>query len=78
MTNGKTSTRILELAAVSLSLLVITSKCAHAYIDPGTGSYVLQAAVASILAAAFVFKSKLRQLSQAVCRLFVKRPKDGE
>lgn len=77
MIKGRFGTRLLEVAGVTLSLLVISSKCAHAYIDPGTGSYVLQAAVASILAIAFVFRTTLRNVKQAVCKRFAKRTKDG-
>ena len=78
MINGRFGARLAEAAGATLALLVITSKCAHAYIDPGTGSYVLQAALAGILAAAFVFKSTLRNIKDAVCKRFAKRTKDGE
>jgi hypothetical protein len=77
MMNGRFGTRLLEITGVTLSVFVISSKCAHAYIDPGTGSYVLQAAVASILAAAFVFRSALHNIKEAICKRFAKRTKDG-
>lgn len=69
--------RLLEVCGITLSMLVISAHCVHAYIDPGTGSYVLQAALAGILAAAFVFKSALRNLKDAICKRFAKRTKDG-
>lgn len=36
---------------------MVTPAIAHAYLDPGTGSFVLQMAVAAILGAAFTIKT---------------------
>ncbi len=71
-------TRLLECVAVALSLLVIVGKPAHAYIDAGTGSYILQAAIAGILATVFVMKSTWGRIREAVCRRFVKRTEDDK
>lgn len=68
----------ISTALVAASLITLSSRAAHAYIDPGTGSYVLQVVVASLLAAAFVVKSTWQSLRQGFVRLFVKRPKDAE
>ncbi len=77
MVKGRLGARLLELAGVTLSIVVISSKRADAYIDPGTGSYVLQAAAAGLLAAAFVFKNTLRSIKDAVCKRFAKRARDA-
>ncbi len=45
--------RALEICGVAASVLVITSHPTYAYIDPGTGSFVLQAALAGLLGVAF-------------------------
>jgi len=37
--------------------LAIAARPAHAYIDPGTGSYLLQLLVGGLFAAAFVLKA---------------------
>ena len=72
------STRLLEVLGSVLCLLVFVSKPAHAYVDPGTGSFVLQAAVAGILAAVFVVKSTWRSIMRTLSRLFVKRAQDDD
>lgn len=46
---------------------------AHAYLDPGTGSVVLQVLVAGILGAAFTIKTYFRAISASVARLFGKK-----
>ena len=37
-----------------------------AYVDPGSGSLIIQAVIAGLVAAPFVFRNKLRQWSQSV------------
>lgn len=76
--NCRLRTRLAEAAVVVLSLVVVSGKPAHAYIDPGTGSYVLQVVVASVLAALFVVKSTWRNIKGAVGKCFVKRTKDDQ
>ncbi len=41
---------------LALALLAVFSRPAHAYIDPSTGSYVLQILVAGFLGAMFALK----------------------
>jgi len=72
-----TEPSVVRIAFVSLATIVITSHPAHAYIDPGTGSYVLQVMVASVLAAAFVVKCAWRSIKEAVFRK-KKRPEDAD
>lgn len=53
----------LRLAFLSLSCLVVATGPAHAYLDPGTGSILLQgliAAVAGGLVAARLYWSKVK------------------
>jgi hypothetical protein len=45
---------ILLIFVVSLGLLPVS---AHAYLDPGTGSYILQIVIGSLLAVAFTIKA---------------------
>lgn len=70
--------RLLECAGLALSLLVIFSKPADAYIDAGTGSFVLQAAIAGVLAAVVVMKSTWSRIVKAVFRRSDKRSEDGK
>ncbi len=54
-------------------LLIPIITLSYAYLDPGTGSYVLQVIVASILGAVFVFKSFLQKLITPFKKLFSKK-----
>ena len=47
---------IINSLCLALLLILVTTVCAHAYIDPGTGSYLLQILIAGILGAAFALK----------------------
>ena len=76
--NNRYRFRLVEIIGTAVLLLGISTGSAHAYIDPGTGSYVLQVVLASILAAAFVVKSTWRSIKEAVARRFGKRVKDEE
>jgi hypothetical protein len=40
----------------ALAVLLLTATDAHAYLDPGTGSYILQMIVAGLLGAAFALR----------------------
>ena len=77
MSNRITSCRVLGIA-VALSLIIISSKGAQAYIDPGTGSYVLQIVIASVLAAGFVIKATWRNIKGAVAKRFARRDADDQ
>lgn len=67
----------LQTGLVAVALLVVTSCRADAYIDPGTGSFVLQAVLAGLLAVGFVLKSTWKNLTQAVGRLFGRNDSDA-
>ena len=65
----------LRLAFLSLSCLVVATEPAHAYLDPGTGSILLQglvAAVAGGLVALRLYWSKVKHF------LSFARKRDGE
>jgi len=61
-------------------LLVIMPRTARAYLDPGTGSYIIQVIIASVLGASFAFRHFWRSLSKFMPRFFLKKEKkyDGE
>jgi hypothetical protein len=48
---------------------------AHAYLDPGTGSYLLQILAAGVLASLFFFKTWWRRLISFFQRIFRKDQK---
>jgi hypothetical protein len=62
-----------SLSALSLTVaLVAIPSRAYAYLDPGTGSMVLQVVIAGILGAAFTFKTYIRAIFGPVLGLFKK------
>lgn len=65
----------LRLAILSLSCLIVATGPAHAYLDPGTGSILLQgliAAVAGGLVAARLYWSKVKSILS-----FARKKHDG-
>ena len=54
--------RVLEVFFTIGLVSVISTRSAYAYIDPGTGSYVLQALAAAVLASAFVVKTTWKSI----------------
>ena len=61
---------MLRIVAVSLLLIAILPFNASAYIDPGTGSMVLQVVAAAFLGAAFTIKSYWRTIKAYVANMF--------
>jgi len=56
---------------VAIAILVIAwSGNAHAYLDPGTGSYVLQIIIAGIVSALFTLKMCWRRIVDFFTGLF--------
>ena len=70
--------RISRAIAYSSPVLFIATQEACAYIDPGTGSYVIQAVAAGVLAGLFVVKSKWKAIKDHFSRPAEKSDKDAE
>lgn len=49
-----------------------------AYLDPGSGSYVLQFLIASLLGLAFVTQNFWRRIKDSIARIFLKTREDAE
>ena len=60
------------LLLLTVSVLLFPEH-AHAYLDPGTGSYVFQILIASIIGGAVVFKSGWSKIVE----LFKRKPKSS-
>ena len=56
-------------------LLLAFPRPAHAYLDPGTGSYVIQIVLASLVGVAFGVKVFFRQIASFFGALFGKKEK---
>lgn len=57
---------------LALLLLITDHDTAHAYIDPSTGSYVLQIILAGILGTLFTLKLFWKRIRMALSRLITK------
>lgn len=55
-----------------LLVLLIWSPDAHAYLDPGSGSFLLQILIASLLGVTFAIKTFWRNIKSFVSRSFSK------
>ncbi|MCR4305814.1 MAG: hypothetical protein NUV73_01890 [Candidatus Daviesbacteria bacterium] len=58
-------------------LILIFPREAHAYLDPGTGSYLLQILAAGILASLFFIKSWWRRLKNLFLKILRKDKKES-
>ena len=58
---------------VIAALLIAATAPAHAYIDAGSGSYMIQMAMAGILAVVFSLKLYWQRLKLAVAKLFTRK-----
>jgi len=52
------------------TIMTVWSSDAHAYLDPGTGSYVLQIVIAGIVSALFTIKMFWRRVVDFFSQLF--------
>jgi len=57
--------------------LLISPQAAFAYLDPGTGSYILQILIAGILGASFAVKIFWGKIKTFLANLFSKKSRDG-
>ena len=65
------STAISILLLVAF-LIVVTTREAHAYVDLGSGSFLLQMLLATVFGSFFVIKVFWRRLTAQVHRLFLR------
>ena len=76
---NKLKTRLTTSSALlSVSLLPLVSQNIHAYIDPGTGSLIIQVLIASFVGALFMIKIYWKKVKAFFNKLFSKdRKGDG-
>lgn len=65
---------------MNIHLLLFPLKVGHAYLDPGTGSFLLQLLIAAFLGAAFLFRTYIGRFFRYIRNLFKKSEvnKDNE
>lgn len=59
----------------TLFVFVLSTKAAYAYLDPGTGSFILQILAAGALGGLFALKTFWRQIIDFLRRIFSKKTK---
>ncbi|OGK38555.1 hypothetical protein A3F34_01240 [Candidatus Roizmanbacteria bacterium RIFCSPHIGHO2_12_FULL_44_10] len=62
----------MKYLALLLVYLFVAVKNSHAYLDPGTGSYILQVVVGSLLAGGYFFKDALGRFFKKTTGFFKK------
>ncbi len=65
-------------AVLFLYFYLVFPRDAHAYLDPGTGSYFLQLLLAGLLGTTFMIKTFWAKLKVSFINLFSKNQEDAE
>lgn len=67
--------RILQITSFFLIIFILGTKDAHAYLEPGSGSYLLQLLIGGGVGGLFVIKTFWLQIKTFFTDLFSIRPK---
>ncbi len=67
-----------NVVIITVILLFWSIRKAHAYIDPGTGSYIIQVMIGGLLGAAFALKVYWKKVKAYFSNLFSKRTKSDK
>jgi len=68
---------ITTLVVLALFCLILPQE-AYAYLDPGTGSYIFQLAIAVLIGGFFAIKLYWRKIKTFIGNLFSKRQRDDD
>ena len=66
---------IISILIFTVAILLFSEQTAHAYIDPGTGSMILQAVLVALAGIAMAVKIFWRGIKNFFLRLIGKKPK---
>ena len=69
---------IIRFAAISGLFVVFFSHNAYAYLDPGSGSFILQIAIAAIVGGLFVVKLYFNKIKTFLKKAWSKGENDNE
>lgn len=67
-----------SLIAVFVFIFLLSGKHTLAYIDPGTGSYMLQIAIAFLVSALFTVKGFWKKIFTFLRKVFSNKKKNGD
>lgn len=73
MKGGLAMKRLASVVILALYFMISAVYDAHAYIDPGTGSYLLQLMAAGLFGLAFTIKIFWRKIKTFVLKMFRKK-----
>ena len=65
------------IISMSVLILALASQNAYSYIDPGTGSYLFQILIATLIGAFFSIKIFGKKITTFIKDLFTKNDKDN-
>lgn len=65
--------KVFRITSLILFFLVISTKQAHAYLDPGSGSYILQFILAGFVGGLFALKTFWLQIKTFITNLFSRK-----
>jgi len=68
---------LLRFTVIFLFVIFINHQNAYAYLDPGTGSYLLQILLATLLGAAFAIKVFWQKIKISLKKFFSKNTGEG-
>ncbi len=63
---------------IILLLFAVEPLSAHAYLDPGTGSFIIQVVIAAVAGISFSLKIYWKKMAGQLSRVFKREKKDGE
>jgi hypothetical protein len=70
--------RITGIAGITLIIVMIISRPAHAYLDPGTGSMLIQAAIAIIAAGSLFLSMFWKRVKAFLNKIFGSKEATGD
>ncbi len=62
----------IEFIATIANLLSAPAKSGHAYLDPGSGSFILQLLLAALVGSLFILKSYWKKITDFFRKLFTR------
>ncbi len=68
--------KTIAFVAMTATIVLLFPKPAHAYLDPGTGSYLLQLLIAGVLASLFAVKLFWKQVKTFLKKCIGKKTND--
>jgi hypothetical protein len=69
---------IIKFLFIATQILSASPDKNTAYLDPGSGSFIFQLIIASLVGGAFIIKTYWKRITGYLQKVFSKKPKDGD